>query len=95
MEDKTVLSEEEILSGMPEGWKYDGKSLRREWNFEVFRDMPNFVLKTVQLMNEVNHHADISMDTKTKTVRISVTTHSIDHVTRADVDFAKKINELH
>lgn len=94
MEDKTVLSDGEILESLPEGWKYDGTSLRGEWKFERFADMPDFVIRAVHLMNEVNHHADLSMDTKNKVVRISVTTHSEGRVTRADMQFAERLNGL-
>ena len=94
MEDKTVLSDDEIKRSLPEGWKYRGNALHKSWYFGKFRDMPDFVIKAVHLMNDVNHHADISMDTRTKTVKVSVTTHSEGRVTATDIDFAKKINEM-
>lgn len=94
MEDKTILSDEEVMRSLPEGWKYDGSALRKEWKFEQFMQMPDFVIRAVQLMNEVNHHADISMDTKIKVVHISVTTHSECRVTQADIDFAQRLNSV-
>lgn len=94
MEDKTVLSDDEIIQNLPEGWKYDGTSLRKEWKFEKFMQMPDFVIRAVQTMNELNHHADISMDTKAKIVHVSVTTHSEGCVTRADIQFAQRLNSI-
>ena len=93
MEDKTPLGGEE-LRHLPEGWEYRGNALHKTWKFEKFMKMPDFVLKAVSLMNEVNHHADISMDTKNKIVSVSVTTHSAGCVTRADMEFARMLDIL-
>ena len=93
MEDKTPLGEEG-LRHLPEGWKHSDNALHKTWHFDKFLQMPDFVLKAVSLMNEVNHHADISMDTKNKVVSISVTTHSAGCVTRADMEFARMLDIL-
>lgn len=92
MENKTDLSDDEIKRGLPEGWSYSSNALHKSWHFERFMEMPDFVIRAVGLMNELNHHADISMNTKTKTVKVSVTTHSEGRVTRADMQFAEKVN---
>lgn len=79
---------------MPDGWEYRGNALHKSWHFKKFRDMPGFVIRAVHLMNDVNHHADISMDTKAKTVSVSVTAHSEGRATRADIQFAQRLNSI-
>ncbi len=92
IEDKAVLSDDEIQAGVANlgGWEYDGdrKELRRVWNFEKFVPTMAFVRKLTEVMDEQNHHSDIHLDSRAKTLTVTVTTHSENAVTRADLDFA-------
>ena len=96
VEDKTRLTEDEIRTEVAalEGWTYleDAKELQRVWHFEKFVPTMAHVRRLTEIMDENNHHADIHLDSRAKTLTVSVTTHSENAVTRADVDFAKAVN---
>ena len=95
-EDKTLLSEEEIKTEVAnlDGWDYleETKELRRVWHFEKFVPTMAFVRQLTEVMDNNNHHSDIALDSRNKTLTVKVTTHSENAVTRADVDFAKAVN---
>ncbi len=96
VEDKTRVTEEEIrreLAGLA-GWEYDPdrKELRRVWAFEKFVPTMAFVRKLTEIMDSNNHHSDIHLDSRSKTLTVTVTTHSENAVTRADLDFAGAVN---
>ena len=97
IEDKTLLTEDEIRAEVAdlEGWKYleDSKELQRVWHFEKFVPTMAFVRRLTEIMDENNHHSDISLNSRTKTLTVTVTTHSKNAVTRADLDFAGSVNQ--
>jgi pterin-4a-carbinolamine dehydratase len=43
-------------------------------------------------MDRNNHHSDLAVDSRTKVLKVSVTTHSAGAITQADVDFARALN---
>ena len=97
VENKTIVTEEEIRSSLAdlEGWEYvaSEKALQRVWNFEKFVPTMAFIRRLTEVMDENNHHSDIALDSRNKTLTVKVTTHSENAVTRADLDFAKAVNE--
>jgi pterin-4a-carbinolamine dehydratase len=97
IEDKTLLTEDEIRAEVAdlEGWEYleDSKELQRVWHFEKFVPTMAFVRRLTEIMDENNHHSDISLNSRTKTLTVTVTTHSKNAVTRADLDFAGSVNQ--
>ncbi len=95
-EDKTLVTEDEIreaLKGL-EGWEYDGesKSIQRVWKFQKFVPTMAFVRTITRVMDSNNHHSDLNLDSRSKTLTVTVTTHSENAVTRADLDFANAVN---
>ena len=96
IEDKTLLSEKEIRSALERlgRWEYDAatKALCRVWRFEKFVPTMAFVRKITEVMDTNNHHADLALDSRTKTLTVTVTTHSKNAVTRSDLDFAEAVN---
>lgn len=97
LEDKTVLTEEEITSevALLDGWDYlaQSKELQRVWHFEKFVPTMVLIRRLTEIMDDNNHHSDIQLDSRSKTLTVRVTTHSEDAVTRADIDFAKAVNQ--
>lgn len=97
VEDKTRLTEDEIRAEVAalEGWAYleDTKELQRVWHFEKFVSTMAQIRRLTEIMDENNHHSDIHLNSRAKTLTVSVTTHSENAVTRADVDFAKAVNQ--
>jgi len=96
MEDKTILTEEEIQEYLKDldNWKYVNNSLEKEFKFSAFKDLVSFLKKAIETMDSQNHHSDLIFDTKNKTIKISVTTHSENAITKADIDFAKALDKL-
>ena len=95
-EDKTLVTEDEIRKALKdlEGWEYDGenKALQRVWQFQKFVPTMAFVRTITEVMDNNNHHSDLSLDSRSKTLTVRVTTHSENAVTRADLDFAGAVN---
>ena len=95
-EDKTLVSDGEIQAAAADlaGWEYDAsrKELRRVWKFEKFVPTMVFVRKLTEIMDSNNHHSDLHLDSRSKTLTVTVTTHSENAVTRADLDFAGAVN---
>ncbi len=93
-EDKTVLSPEEVDEELKnlEGWGRDGIIISRDFVLANFKDITSFLNHLVKTITDMNHHPDFSLDTGSKTVAVSVTTHSEQAVTRADVNFATALN---
>ncbi len=96
-ENKARVSEDEIRRALEtlEGWQYDAgkKELRRIWNFQKFVPTMGFVRTLTEVMDANNHHSDIHLDSRSKTLTVTVTTHSENAVTQADLDFAHAVNE--
>ena len=93
-EDKTVLSASEVDEELRrlEGWSRTDTIIARDFTFSNFRDITSFLNHLVKTITEMNHHPDFSLNTGTKTVSVSVTTHSAKAVTRADIQFASELN---
>tara|TARA_B100001123_G_scaffold221674_2_gene249849 strand:- start:2662 stop:2967 length:306 start_codon:yes stop_codon:yes gene_type:complete len=95
-EDKTRVTDEEIGQALSdlEGWEYlqEERALQRVWTFEKFVPTMAFVRKLIDVMDTQNHHSDIYLDSRAKTLTVRVTTHTENAVTRADLDFAKVVS---
>lgn len=93
-EDKTVLTSEEVDEELKtlEGWSRDGIIISRDFVLANFKDITSFLNHLVKTITDMNHHPDFSLDTGSKTVAVSVTTHSEQAVTRSDVNFARTLN---
>lgn len=96
MEDKTVLSEADIEQALShlEGWEYvaSDKTLQRVWYFDKFVPTMAFVRRLTGVMDDQNHHSDLALDSRAKTLTVRVSTHSKDAVTRADLSFAEAVS---
>ena len=95
-ENKTLVAEEEIIAALINlaGWEYDGKrkEISRVWKFEKFVPTMAFVRKLTEIMDTNNHHSDLKLDSRSKTLTVTVTTHTENAVTQADLDFAVAVN---
>jgi pterin-4a-carbinolamine dehydratase len=97
-EDKSDVSEGEIRAvvGGLEGWSYDvqEKTLIRQWKFDKYVPTMAFIRKLTEVMDQENHHSDLSLDGRSKTLTVRVTTFSKNAVTRADLEFAEAVSRL-
>ncbi|MCS7225193.1 MAG: 4a-hydroxytetrahydrobiopterin dehydratase [Armatimonadetes bacterium] len=96
IEDKTPVSEEELAEALQEleGWVKEGRAITRRFLFDKWGDITKFMLHLAKTIEETNHHPDAILDTTTRTVTVSVTTHSAGTVTRSDVEFARRLNRF-
>lgn len=94
-EDKTILEEQELaveLDRLP-GWSKQGKAIVRRWLFDNFQQITGFMKHLAATIEATNHHPDAILDTTTRSVTITVVTHSVGgKITRADVEFARQLN---
>ncbi len=97
-EDKRLLRQDEVRSalGKLDGWRYDEekRTLVRVWKFEKYVPTMAFIRKLTEVMDKENHHSDLTLDGRSKTLTVTVTTFSENAVTRADLNFAKVVGEL-
>ena len=94
VEDKTILSIEEVDRELEtlEGWTREDVVISRDFTFTKFKDITSFLNHLVRTITDMNHHPDFSLDTGSRTVSVSVTTHSEKAITRSDIQFARAVN---
>lgn len=81
----------EQLRDLPD-WEGDGSAIRREVTFPTFLDGIEGVRRVAEIAEAANHHPDI--DIRWRTVTFVMTTHSAGGVTTADVEMARRIDEV-
>ncbi len=84
----TLLSESEIqdrLSSVP-GWRREGKTIVREFEFKDFPAAIGFVNRIAEAAESAWHHPDI--DIRWNKVRLSISTHDQGGLTAKDFDLA-------
>ncbi len=94
VEDKTVLNAAEVDEELKtlKGWTRDDVIISRDFTFATFKDITSFLNHLVATIITMNHHPDFSLNTGSRTISVSVTTHSEKAVTRADIQFARALN---
>ncbi len=94
VEDKTVLNAAEVDEELKtlKGWTRDDVIISRDFTFATFKDITSFLNHLVATITTMNHHPDFSLNTGSRTISVSVTTHSEKAVTRADIQFARALN---
>lgn len=95
-ENKSVLSADQLTAAVTtlEGWEHQGKAIVRRFLLPNFSEITRFMKHLAATIEATNHHPDAILDTTTRSVTITVTTHSAGTVTQADVDFARALNEF-
>ena len=93
-EDKSTLTDEQLKAALTalDGWSWQGKAIVRRYLFQRFGDITRFMKHLADTIELANHHPDAILDTTTRSVTVTVTTHSAGRVTQADVDFARALN---
>ncbi|MCC7492245.1 MAG: 4a-hydroxytetrahydrobiopterin dehydratase [Fimbriimonadaceae bacterium] len=96
VEDKTVLTAEALAAALPAltGWEQQGKAIVRRYLFGTFGDITRFMRHLAETIAATNHHPDVILCTTTRSVTVTVTTHSAGRVTQADLDFAVALNQF-
>lgn len=71
----------------------NGKAIEKEFTFNNFTEALGFVNVVGKIANAENHHPDILIFSY-KRVRITLSTHNIEGLSKDDFIVAKKIDEL-
>ena len=90
----TVLSAAEIdqaLHSLP-GWKRQGDSIARVFQFGNFLEAMEFVNRIAVVAEAANHHPDIVINYNK--VTLSLVSHDSGGITQRDIRMAGKINEV-
>jgi 4a-hydroxytetrahydrobiopterin dehydratase len=93
-ENETRLDEaalEQLLA--PGAWRREANTITREFIFKGFKGAIAFVNRIAEAANQANHHPDIHIENY-RIVRIVLTTHTTGGISDADVELARRIDEL-
>jgi len=75
------------------GWIQEENQIAKEFQFKDFVEALNFVNKLGEEAEKMNHHPDIFIHSWNK-VKITISTHSEDGITKKDFQLAEKIEGL-
>ena len=88
------LSDDAVTAGI-EGtqWRREGDAIVRDHRFEDFAQAMAFVNRVAEAAEAVNHHPDILVH-GWNNVRLILSTHSVGGLTQADLDMARRLDEI-
>src|SRR3981081_4268439 len=94
-ESETRLDEAELASLLASstGWTRDGDAITKTFSFKGFKGAMAFANRAAEAANAANHHPDIHVE-HYKTVRLVLTTHIAHGITDADLDLARRIDDI-
>jgi 4a-hydroxytetrahydrobiopterin dehydratase len=92
--ERKKLSDEEIEKSLNklDGWKVEGKNLKKRFEFKNFAEALNFVNKVGEKAEERDHHPDINLGWGY--AEFSITTHDRNGITAFDFAVAKEIDAI-
>lgn len=73
-------------------WEIDGDNLIRTFEFDEFMEAIDFVNSVAEIAEEAQHHPDI--DIRFNTVVLTLTTHDLGGLTKADFEVAARVDNL-
>ncbi|MBX7055484.1 MAG: 4a-hydroxytetrahydrobiopterin dehydratase [Pyrinomonadaceae bacterium] len=90
--ERKLLSAEEVTAALSalDGWRVDGNSLKRRFEFENFAGALVMVNRIGEIAEEIDHHPDITFGWGY--AEILTTTHDRGGVTPFDIELAARIN---
>lgn len=88
LDDATILRELEVLPG----WRREGKTIWRLFQFEEFMDGVRFVNRIAEEAERQNHHPD--MHVGYGMVKVITWSHDLDGITERDFRLAHAIEEI-
>jgi 4a-hydroxytetrahydrobiopterin dehydratase len=74
-------------------WRREGNAITRTFTFKGFKGAIAFVNRIADAATTANHHPDIHLESY-RLVRIVLTTHATNGISDADVELARRIDEL-
>jgi 4a-hydroxytetrahydrobiopterin dehydratase len=93
-ENETRLDEAALAQLLASGaWRRDANTITRTFTLKGFKSAVALVNRIAEAANETNHHPDIHIESY-RTVRVVLTTHLTGSISDADVELARRIDEL-
>jgi 4a-hydroxytetrahydrobiopterin dehydratase len=93
-ENETRLDEAALARLLGAGaWRREGNAITRTFSLKGFKSAMTFTNRIAEAANEANHHPDIHIENY-RSVRVVLTTHATHGISDADVDLARRIDEL-
>jgi len=91
---RQILDESELQKAVStlNGWKVDGKLLKKSSKFENFALALEYVNKVGTLAEAADHHPDVTFGWGY--AELALTTHDRGGITDVDIALAKKIDEI-
>lgn len=82
----------ELLADL-DGWQRDGTSINKSYTLKGWKSALAFANRVADAAAAADHHPDIHIE-RYKTVRIVLTTHITNGISRADTDLARAIDAI-
>jgi 4a-hydroxytetrahydrobiopterin dehydratase len=93
-ENETRLDEAALAQLLASGaWRKEANTITRTFTLKGFKSAVAFVNRIAEAANEANHHPDIHLESY-RTVRVVLTTHLTGSISDADLELARRIDEL-
>lgn len=93
-ENETRLDEAALEQLLASGaWRREANTITRTFTLKGFKGAIAFVNRIAEAANQANHHPDIHIENY-RVVRIVLTTHLTGGISDADVELARRIDEL-
>lgn len=94
MTNTDAVSPHELADFLEEcsGWDQKGSEICKTFEFQTFLEAIDFVQTVAGVAEEAGHHPDISVHYNK--VTLDLTTHSKGCLTTADIEVARRLNEL-
>lgn len=74
-------------------WRREANTITRTFTLKGFKGAMSFANRVAEAANQANHHPDIHIENY-RTVKIVLTTHATHRLSDADVELARRIDEL-
>ena len=87
-----LLTDDEIESGLPDGWERGSDEITRTFEFDSYIEGVGFAAGAGGLAEEAFHHPEMTIGWREVEVRL--TTHDAEGITQKDLDLAVRFNEL-
>jgi len=87
-----VLDDDEIETGLPDGWAREGDEIARTFEFDSYLEGVGFASGAAGIAEEAFHHPEMTIGWREVEVRL--TTHDAGGITEKDLDLAARFDEL-
>ena len=87
-----LLSDDEIESGIADGWAHEGDEIVRTYEFDSYLEGVGFASAAAGLAEEAFHHPELTINWREVEVRL--TTHDEGGITQKDLNLAERFDEL-